>query len=290
MTAAIDALRAVDANPVVQQVSHALNRVKRATKPYAPFMTRALLVLAFVEDAIHTLVEYKSQLHFFERELWIPRYVALMLILTSTSATLVGSVMVFFNKLEKNGAKLLLFATVYQQLIYGRHSPITSGNLGFLIRNLCLCGTLLLVMSAQRVRDGLPALPGLPEMRDKHAQRHNVALLTRILMALLSVEMFDVIGWGWSFIMCPIALAVVVGYKTDMMGALLMSFYVLATVSSKQFWRIDASAHVYMAFKRDVMRFEFLQTVSILSGLLVLITTGPGALSLDDSMRRSKAW
>lgn len=288
---ALDALRAVDDNAAVRQLSRALSRFKRATKPFTPFITRALLVLAFVEDAIHTLVEYKSQLQFFQRELWIPRYVALILILGSTAATLVGSAMLFFSKFEKRGAKLLLAATVYQQLIYGRHSPITSGNVGFLIRNLCLCGTLLLLMSARRVRDGLPALPGLPETRDKRqSQRHQVALVTRILMALLSVEMFDVIGWGWATVICPIAVALVLGYKTDLMGALLMAFYVLATVSSKQFWRIDASAHVYMAFKRDVMRFEFLQTVSILSGLLLLISTGPGALSLDDTMRRTKAW
>ncbi|CAN8066399.1 unnamed protein product [Agarophyton chilense] len=283
-------LQAIDAHPIIRGLTSHFNRLKRSARPYVPFITRALLVLAFAEDAAHTLMEYRSQLQFFKRELYIPRLFAFLFIAISTSATFVGCTMVFFTKKEKKGAQLLIFATVYQQLVYGRHSPITSGNLGFLIRNLCLCGTLMLLMSGQRIKHGLPALPGLPDAPDKDGKRHSVALMTRLLLGLLTLEMFDVIGWTWAVAIVPVACAVVVGYKTDFMGVLLMIFYIVATMSSKQFWMIDASAHVYAAFKRDVMRFEFLQTISIMSGLLMLIMSGPGALSLDAKLRRGKAW
>lgn len=289
MTAALDALRTIDAVPAVRELTFAFNRAKRSAKPYVPFIARLLLISAFVEDAFRTLMEYKSQLQFFRRELSVPTFIGFLFIAISTSATFIGSTMVFFKKLEKKGAQLLLFAVVYQQIIYGRHSPITSGNTGFLIRNMCLAGTLMLMMSNQRLKDGLPALPGLPDAK-KDSSRDNIALVTRFLIGLLSLEMFDVIGWKWGLVIVPVALAVLIGYKTDFMGLLLMLFYTVATLTSKQFWFIDASAHVYAAFQRDVMRFEFLQTISIMSGLVMLIMTGPGALSLDEKLKRGKAW
>lgn len=286
----METLRSLDAIPAVRDLSLNFNRAKRFVKPYVPVITRCLLVAAFIEDAFHTLVEYKSQLMFYRRELYIPSFIALILIGLSTSAALIGSVAVFFKKYEKRGAQLLFGAVVYQQLIYGRHSPITSGNFGFLIRNLCLCGTLLLLMSNQRVKDGLPALPGIPETANKDSARDNVALVTRLLMGLLSLEMFDIIGWRWAFIIMPIAIAVFIGYKTDFMGLLLMFFFTVATLTSKQFWVIDGSSHAYAAYQKAVMRFEFLQTISIMSGLMMLIMSGPGALSLDEKLKRGKAW
>lgn len=292
MAAVLDTLRSFDGLPFVREASLAFNRGKRALRPYFPTITRVLLVSAFIEDAFRTLMEYKSQLLFFQRELYIGTYLALLLIGVSTSATFIGAAMVFFKRCEKQGARLLLFAVIYQQMIYGRHSPITSGNLGFLVRNLCLVGTLLLMMSNNRVADGLPALPGLMMHGSSSSESHRdtVALVTRILIVLLCGEMFDLIGWMWALVIVPIAFAVLIGYKTDVMGLLLMGFYSVATLSSKQFWFIDTSAHVYAGFERDVMRFEFLQTISIMSGLVMLIMTGPGQLSLDSKLNQRKAW
>lgn len=286
---AMDALRAFDSIPMVKDLSLTFNRAKRAAKPYVPFIIRMLLISAFVEDAFRTLLEYRSQLYFFQSELYIPRFLAFILIAASTIATFVGSAMIFFKKAEKKGATLLLGAVVYQQVVYGRHSPITSGNFGFLIRNLCLIGTLMLLMTNQRVKDGLPALPGIPETGSKYSSRDNIALVTRFLVGLLCVEMFDIIGWAWAFLIVPICFSIVIGYKTDVMALLLMVFYTVATISSKQFWFIDAT-HTKAVFERDVMRFEFLQTISIMSGLVMLIMSGPGALSLDEKLKRSKKW
>lgn len=290
MAAALDTLRSIDSTPLVRELSLSFNRAKRAAKPYVPFITRTFLVIAFIEDAFRTLIEYKSQLLFFKRELYIPPFIAFLLIGLSTSATFIGSVLVFFKKFEKRGAQTLLAAVAYQQLIYGRHSPITSGNFGFLIRNMCLAGTLMLMMTNQRIKDGLPALPGIPDSANKDNQRDNIALVTRFLLGLLCLEMFDVIGWAWALVVVPVAFFVLIGYKTDFMGLLLMVFYTIATLTSKQFWFIDSSKHVYAAFERDVMRYEFLQTISIMSGLVMLIMSGPGALSLDEKLKRGKAW
>lgn len=286
---AMDALRAFDSIPMMKEMSLTFNRAKRAAKPYVPFITRVLLVSAFVEDAFRTLLEYRSQLYFLKRELSIPTVLGFILIGASTTVTFIGSAMVFFKKAEKKGAILLLGAVIYQQIVYGRHSPITSGNFGFLVRNLCLIGTLMLIMTSRRIKDGLPALPGLPETGSKDSSRDNIALVTRFLVGLLCVEMFDVIGWTWAFIIIPICFSVLIGYKTDVMALLLTTFYTVATITSKQFWFIDET-HAQAVFERDVMRFEFLQTISIMSGLVTLIMSGPGALSLDEKLKRGKKW
>lgn len=286
---ALDLLRAIDAIPFVQNISLTFNRTKHKARPYIPFITRILLISAFVEDAFRTILEYKSQLFFFSHELHVPNFIALFLIAISTISTFVASFMVFIKKTEKRGAQILVAAVLYQQIIYGRHSPITSGNLGFLVRNLCLIGTLMLLMTNQRIKDGLPALPGIPDIGNKESARDTIALVTRFVLGLLCVEMFDIIGWHWAIVMIPLCFSMLIGYKTDFMGLLLMTFYTVATVTSKQFWVIDPT-HPHAALKRDVMRFEFLQTLSIMSGLLMLIMSGPGALSLDEKLKRGKAW
>lgn len=282
-------LRAIDNAPVMRNMTLAFNRAKRSVRPYVPILTRVLLVSAFIEDAFRTIIEYKSQVLFFRRELYLSKLLALFLIAVSTLSTFAGCFLVFFKKHEKRGAQILIGAVIYQQVIYGRHSPITSGNMGFFIRNLCLIGTLLLLMTNQRIKDGLPALPGIPDGGTKDGPRDTIALMTRLLLGVLCLEMFDVIGWGWAFIITPLCFGMLLGYKTDVMGLLLMGFYIIATVTSKQFWSIQGS-HPHAAFARDVMRFEFLQTLSIMSGLVMLVMSGPGALSLDEKLKRGKAW
>lgn len=286
---AIEALRSIDSLPAVRSAALHFNRGKRAVRPYASLIARVLLVSTFVEDALRTIFEYQAQVMFFRRELHIPKFLALILITVSTSVTLAGVTMVFRKKWEKRGAQLLLGAVAFQQLIYGRHSPITSGNAGFLVRNLCLAGTLCLLMTSHRVKDGLPALPGIPDGGSKDSIRDNIALASRLLFGLLSLEMFDVIGWIWGVVVVPVTFAVLVGYKTDFMGLLLMCFYTFATFTSKQFWMIDTH-NARAVYLRDVMRFEFLQTISIMGGLTMLIMHGPGEISVDHKVKRGKAW
>lgn len=290
MASALDALQALDAHPSVQNMTASFNRYKRMSRPYVPYILRLLLVSTFVEDAGRTLFEFSVQQDFYWDQLYIPRPISFLLILISTLTTFAAAVLLFLKPTQRLATKLLLGLVIYQQLIYGRHSPITSGNFGFLIRNLCLIGTLLLLL-LKASTPGSQTLPGIPDPpRKDEARRDGIALATRVLLGLLCLEMFDVISWYWGFIMLPLSAAIVVGYKTDVMALFLVVFYVVATLFSKQFWFIDASKHAYAAFYRDVIRFEFLQTLSIMSGFVVLIMSGPGALSLDEQLKRRKAW
>lgn len=281
--------RAIDALPFIRNMSLAFNHAKCMARPYLRFVTRVLLVSVFVEDALRTILGYKSHLIFYRRELFIPNFLALFLIAVSTIFTFVASFMVFLKKAEKRGAQILIAVVLYQQVMYGRHSPIASGNFGFLVRNSCLIGTLMLFMTNQRIKDGLPALPGIPHTSSKDSARDTIAFVTRFVLGLLCLEMFDRLGWHWAFIIVPLCLAMLIGYKMDVIGLLLMAFHVVNIVTSKQFWIIDQS-HPQAVFERDVVRFEFLQTISIMSGLLMLVMSGPGALSLDEKLKRGKTW
>ena len=104
------------------------------------------------------------------------------------------------------------------------------------------------------------------------------------MFAILAIEMSSHMTSPW--IIAPIALAFLCGFLTDAVGIFLIAFYVLVAFSSHKFWLVDSSSHAYAAFERHAMRFEFVHIVSIISGLLLLFTTGPGALSLDRKLNR----
>ncbi len=123
------------------------------------------------------------------------------MILTSVAVGLIASAMFMIPRTETAGAKTLLAIVAYQQLMYGRHSAITAGNLGFLIRNACLAGTLGLFLTVPK-KVPEPGLPGAVA-RVRKSMRDNCALAVRVLFGLAVLEMFDVVGWGWAFVMIP---------------------------------------------------------------------------------------
>lgn len=261
-----------------------------AMGPLVPVVARMLLVLAFIEDAFCTLLQYDDQTVFFRLEYAIPPALSLPLIGLSTSAMFLGAVMIFLKPIERRGAQLLLLSVVYQQVVYGWNSPITSGNIGFFLRNLCLIGTLCLFIAHSRVHDGLPILPELSQaptsLKDAKC-RDAAAFGTRLLIALHCVEMLFVVPRSLILIIVPIALALFCGYRTNVIGVLLLLIYLCVTFSTKKFWLISSSSYANAAFERDVMRYEFFQSISITSGLLLLIKTGPGDLSLDNQLMKS---
>lgn len=265
-----------------QQVNSPWLPLKQAVTPYIPVLIRLLLVSVFVEDACSTLLQYRGHVQFYWREFSVPSAPAHFVIAVSAMATFLGAAMLFVQPLEQRGSHLLMLAVAYQQAVYGRHSPVTSGNTGFLLRNLCLLGTLTLLHDTAMRDAARSALPALSPPSDKNGGRLSVvALATRCFMVLLCGEMMDTVPRASLLVMLPIALAVLLGYHSQVMALCLMLFYMVVTLTSKQFWMIDT------ALERGVMRFEFCQAASIMSGLLLLSFTGPGNLSIDSRMKKS---
>lgn len=283
----IDVLQQLNGSPVVVGTNAYLARLKRVVRPVAPIITRALIVCTFIEDGVRTLWEFKSQVNFFHVQLGLPRYLSLWLILISVLIGLSASALFVVPPTEAYGAKILMGVVVYQQMMYGRHSAITAGNAGFLIRNLCLLGTLALFLTVPK-RAAEPCLPGAAA-RARRSMRDNCALAVRFLFGLAVLEMFDVVGWAWAFLMVPVSIMLLFGFQAEICALVLMVFYVTGTAIANPFWSIEASS-VELEHVRELMRYEFLQSLSMLAGLFMMLMSGPGAFSIDNKLRQGKAY
>lgn len=295
---ALEKLRQLNSSPAISAVNSRINSLKRAVRPVAPIVTRALISSTFIEDSIRTLGELPSQQLFFKHALGVPNWLSKAIIIPAVIVTLISATLFLVPKTHTKGAKLLLACVAYQQIIYGRHSALTTGNFGFFIRNLCMAGTLALFLAVRGGKDsrssptgGDMRLPGggSASARLKRGAKDNAALLVRVLFAIACFEMYDVVGWWWALLIIPGSVALVFGYQAELCALMLMAFYGVGAIIANPFWTVrvlDAeSAHMRM-----LMRYEFLQTVSILGGLMLIIFTGPGAFSVDNKISQGKAW
>lgn len=284
---ALELLRSLSSQPLMAALNSRISRLKRLARPIAPGLTRALVASTFVEDGFRTLFELPSQIAFFSTALGIPSVLSRFVIIIAVLTSLASTTMFLLPRTTARGAKALLGCVLYQQLVYGRHSALTAGNFGFLVRNACMAGTLALFLTKNTPE---PALPGAGTgARLRKGARDNAALLVRILFALACFEMFDVVGWGWALVIVPAACALVVGFQAEICAILLIFFYTLGAAVANPFWSVSVTSKE-MLHMRDLMRYEFLQTVSILGGLLLVIMSGPGAFSVDSKLRQGKAW
>mmetsp|Transcript_19091 Transcript_19091/g.33015 ORF Transcript_19091/g.33015 Transcript_19091/m.33015 type:complete len:286 (+) Transcript_19091:258-1115(+) len=264
-------------------------KVEKVVRPYLPLIIRLLIVATFLEDGIRVMFELSPQIDFLNYEYKFPRIIAGFLIFTTTLLSLAGAVGILSQKpmLERYGSYVLIGFVFYQQILYGRHSPIGSGNLGFLMRNLCLAGSLLMLVVQQRMSEGHSALPGIPDPGDKNTIVNYIQLAARLLLVLLSLEFLTTMGPIGTLITLPVLVAVLIGYKTNIFGVVLLVLYFLHNVLNSAFWTIKTDTH-RGAFDREVKRYEFVQTLSIMGGLLLLISSGPGSISMDEKLGRRK--
>uniref|UniRef100_A0A7S0XID0 Surfeit locus protein 4 n=1 Tax=Erythrolobus madagascarensis TaxID=708628 RepID=A0A7S0XID0_9RHOD len=273
----------------VKEVNSQVKKAKKIFKPYLPLITRVLIVATFVEDGIRCFYEFGGQVDFLKHQYGIPKAICGILIVITTIMSLLGAALILTQKpqLEKFGCYALISFVLYQQAMYGRHSPIGSGNFGFLMRNLCLAGTLLMLLVQGRMSQGHTALPGIPDPGDKTTTVTYIQLAARALIVLLSLEFLSTLGPIGTLTTIPVLLAVLAGYKSQISGSLLLLIYFLHNVINSAFWSVRTDSY-RGEFDREVKRYEFVQTISIMGGLLLLVASGPGALSLDEKFDRRK--
>lgn len=104
-------------------------------------------------------------------------------------------------------------------------------------------------------------------------------------MVLLSLEFVASMGWVGAMLSLPVVLFVFVGFKTQLSSLLLMILYAVHNVLQSALWYFRTSGGggtLDSVIERDVKLFEFVQTLSIMGGLGLLSSSGPGALSFDE--------
>lgn len=175
-------------------------------------------------------------------------------------------------------AIFLAFLLLEQTIVYNIFTDYH-----FLIRNLALCGSLLLLLVRQE--DNKRLLAGIPSLHSNN--RSNYAQLTaRIMLVVMFATLLKfelsftnlllLVGGGLLILM------VSVGYKTKLSALVLVTWLFIFNVTSHQFWAV--SSHSY---EHDFLKFDFFQTLSVIGGLILVVAFGPGGVSIDE---HKKAW
>lgn len=273
-------------------------------------MTRLLLVATFFEDAFRVITDLHGQArflnHFYSMPMGIAILFLLCVVMLSVSASL-GIVLAgragYSGKssrqdramltIQERASYVLIVHILVQQALYGRDAPATGGNISFLVRNACVAGSFLMVAATARLKKGLAAFPqGLlgaishksrssaPSSSSAQKALEYMQLASRIMLVLLPLDFVSSLGFVGTLMTVPVMLAVLVGYRTKASGVLLMIFYAAYNLLTSAFWTVRDSSP-YGLYSRDVKQYEFVQTMSIMGGVLMLVLEGPGAISID---------
>lgn len=123
---------------------------------------------------------------------------------------------------------------------------------------------------------------GVPTMDNVHNNPKNLMQLSgRLLLILMFVTLLkfntNPLDLFRNFIGSVLMLAVAAGYKTKACSLLLCIWLMILNITMHNFWR-----HRSGSIMNDYKKFDFFQTLSVIGGLMMLVTLGPGGVSMDE--------
>ena len=206
-------------------------------------------------------------------------FLASLFVLFNLLAQLSGSTLVVI-RLHVKPAVYLLFAIVCLQTI--AYSILW--DIAFLLRNLSLVGALLLLLAEASDESRRSLFAGVPSMGENKPKSY-MQLGGRVLLALMFVTILHlelhVLSIIQNIVAIGLMVCVVIGYKTKLSAFLLVLWLFSLNMYFNAFWNIES--HKPM---RDFLKYDFFQTLSVIGGLLMIVSHGPGGVSLDDYKKR----
>lgn len=244
-----------------------------------PTLGRLFLVSTFIEDGFRMWFQWSDQRDYISYHWDLPVFVGTLFVIYNLLAQLGGSLMVLLRKNVRIACGILLSVVLIQTLAY---NVLWTPN--FFFRNLSLVGGLSLLFTETFESARKTLFAGVPSL-DNHNNHVNYLHLfgrTTLVFMFLTIQ-----KWELSFfylietsLACALMFAVTIGWKTKLSALALAVYLFLMNIWINAFWSLD-----YHSSHRDLYKYDFFQTLSIIGGLLLLISLGPGRVSLDHSRR-----
>ncbi|KAM7194707.1 SURF4 family domain containing protein [Rhypophila sp. PSN 637] len=260
------------------KIEDMLDTVSEPVRPYLPAMGRFLIVVTFLEDALRIITQWKDQLLYLHDYRHIPNGITHLFLLVNVVAMITCSTLVIIRKHSVYAVGGLIGVVITQALGYG-----LIFDLNFFLRNLSVMGGLIMVLSDSWVRK-TKAFAGLPQLEEKDRKMY-FQLAGRVLLIFLFIGF--VFSGEWSigriivsligFVSC---VMVVVGFKAKFSATLLVVILSVFNLLVNNFWTL----HEHHPHK-DFAKYDFFQILSIVGGLLLLVNSGPGTLSIDEKKK-----
>ncbi|KAI3631519.1 hypothetical protein MIR68_010402 [Amoeboaphelidium protococcarum] len=260
------------------KVEEVLDSLAQPVKPYIPSIARFLLIVTFLEDSLRIMSQWSDQLYYLQNYQHIPWGIAELFLIVNIGLMLGGSALVMMKKFTTIAVGMLAATVLLQSIGYGLFFDFT-----FFIRNLSVIGGLLMLLSESlmKKKDLFAGLPSMTEEKKTHyLQLAGRVLLVALFLSFLFAGEMSFFRVTMSLVGFGVALMVVVGFKAKYSALFLVVVLCIANVILNNWWSLHHN-HPH----RDFLKYDFFQTLSIMGGLLLLFSMGPGAMSLDEKKK-----
>ncbi|KAE8749339.1 hypothetical protein FOCC_FOCC003853 [Frankliniella occidentalis] len=268
---------AIGTNDIVAKAEDIADQVLRY-KSVLPTIARLCLISTFLEDGLRMWFQWNEQKDYMDMSWGCGKFLATLFVLINLLGQLGGCVMVLGRYKVAYACGVLFFIVVLQTFAYS-----ILWDLQFLFRNLALIGALLLVLAESRV-ESRSLFAGVPSLGDNKPKNY-LQLTGRILIAFMFITLLrfeisflqivqDILG-------SVLMVLVTIGYKTKLSALILVLLLSLLNVYHNAWWTIPAHRPL-----RDFLKYDFFQTLSVIGGLLMIVSLGPGGVSMDEHKKK----
>jgi len=262
----------------ISKAEDVADEVLRRSKTILPTLARGCLVSTFIEDGIRMWFQWSEQRDYMNNSWGMGYFLATLFVIINLLGQLSGSIMVLIRFHVAASCGVLFGIVVLQTFAYS-----ILWDINFLLRNMSLCGALLLLLAdcKQESRSIFAGVPSLGESKPKsYMQLTGRILLVFMFATVLRLELnfFHLIQ---NVIAIVLMGAVTVGYKTKLSALLLVIWLAGLNFYFNAWWTISSYKPM-----RDFLKYDFFQTLSVIGGLLMVVSLGPGGVSVDDYKKR----
>lgn len=250
----------------------------RVSKNYLPHIGRLCLVSTFLEDGLRMWFQWAEQREYMDVSWGCGYYIASLFVIINLIGQLGGVSLVLIRKHVVPACGVLLGIVLLQTIAYQ-----ILWDLQFLFRNLALIGGLGLVV-AESMKEARTIFAGVPSLGENKPKTY-LMLGGRILLVFMFLTLvrfeFSVMQIFQLLIGGVLMALVAIGFKTKLSSFLLVLWLNLFNFYMNAWWTIPA--HKPM---RDFLKYDFFQTLSVIGGLLMLVSLGPGGVSMDEHKKQ----
>jgi len=262
----------------VSKAEDVADQVIRKGKHILPTVARLCLIATFLEDGIRMWVQWNEQREYMDMSWGCGKFLATIFVLVNLIGQTGGCVMVLARYKVTIACGILFSIVLLQTVAYS-----ILWDLHFLLRNLALVGALLLVLAESR-GEGKSLFAGVPSMGENKPKTF-MQLAGRILLAFMFITLLrfeaSVILIIRDIVCSILMVLVTIGYKTKLSALVLVALLTVLNLYSNAWWTIPAYKPA-----RDFLKYDFFQVLSVIGGLLMVVSLGPGGVSMDEHKKK----
>jgi len=274
----LSATMASGQNEILSKAEDIADKVTRSSKHVLPHLARFCLVSTFFEDGIRMWVQWSEQREYMDISWGCGWFLATLFVVTNLIGQLGAVAMVLTRFKVDIACGILFFVVILQTIAYS-----ILWDLQFLFRNLALIGALLLVLAESRV-EGKSLFAGVPSLGENkpkmYLQLAGRILLVFMFLTLLRFEM-SAMQIIQNLVGSLLMVLVTIGYKTKLSSLVLVTWLNILNFYFNAWWNIPAYKPM-----RDFLKYDFFQTLSVIGGLLMVVSLGPGGVSMDEQKKK----